>query len=114
MQKILWFFRRKIAKATPQLIAAGSAGGTQITIKFKKRSIKVADSIPIEMKLLRRRTKPSTAIQAMSSTNFIASAWNLKLICLGYKMSRTRLPLVVRKPVLVTRAVTGWSPTGLI
>jgi hypothetical protein len=53
-------------------------------------------------------------MQAMSSTNFIASAWNLKLICLGYKMSRTRLPLVVRKPVLVTRAVTGWSPTGLI
>jgi hypothetical protein len=55
-------------------MAAGNAGGTQITIKFKKRSIKVVDSIPIAMKLLKSRTKPSTAMQAISKTNFMASA----------------------------------------
>ena len=54
-----------------------------------------------------RQTNPRTAMQAISRTNFIASSWNLKLICLGYRISRTRLPLVVKKPVLVTRAVTG-------
>jgi len=114
MQKIRCFLRRKMANATPQLIAAGRAGGTQMTIKFRKRSIKVVDEIPREMNEFRRQINPSTAMQAIRSTNLIASAWNLKLICLGYKMSLTRLPLVVRKPVFVTRAVTGWSPTGLI
>jgi len=103
-----------MANATPQLIAAGRAGGTQMTIKFRKRSIKVADEIPCEMNEFKRQINPSTAMQAIRSTNLIASAWNLKLICLGYKMSLTRLPLVVRNPVFVTRAVTGWSPTGLI
>jgi hypothetical protein len=33
-----------IAKIIPQLIAAGNAGGTAITIRFKDLSIKVAAS----------------------------------------------------------------------
>ena len=50
---------------------------------------------------------PTSATIVIRATNFIASLWNLKLISFGYKISLIRLPLVVKNPVLVTRAVTG-------
>lgn len=107
IQKIFCFFSLKIAKATPQLIAAGKAGGTQMTIKFKNLSINVEDGIPNLINAGSKQTKPRIAMQAINNTNFMASSWNLNLICLGYRISRTRLPLVVKNPVLVTKAVTG-------
>lgn len=74
MQKILCFFSLNIAKATPQLIAAGKAGGTQMTIKFRNLSINVEDGIPNLMKAGSKQTKPRIAMQAISKTNFIASS----------------------------------------
>jgi hypothetical protein len=62
-----------IAKIIPQLIAAGNAGGTAITIRFKDLSIKVAGS---DLFLIREgiiAKKPTTAIKAMIKTNFIPS-----------------------------------------
>lgn len=51
IQKILCFLSLKIAKATPQLIAAGKAGGTQMTIRFRNLSMNVEDAIPNLKKL---------------------------------------------------------------
>jgi hypothetical protein len=74
MQKIRCCFKRKIANATPQLIAAGRAGGTQMTIRFKNRSMNVLASMPLRMKLPIRQINPMIAMQAIKRTNFIASA----------------------------------------
>jgi len=64
-------------------MAAGRAGGTQITIRFKNLSMKVVGSMPILMNELSKQMKPKTAMQAIKRTNFIASSWNLNLICFG-------------------------------
>lgn len=62
-----------MAKIIPQLIAAGNAGGTAITIKLRDLSIKVAGS---DLFLIRDgiiAKNPTTAIKAIINTNFIPS-----------------------------------------
>lgn len=63
-----------MAKTIPQLIAAGRAGGTAITIKFNDRSIKVFGSAPLIIKTGIIQKKPKTAIHAKIATNFIPSS----------------------------------------
>jgi hypothetical protein len=74
MQKILQFFSLWMAKTIPQLIAAGKAGGTAITIRFSDLSMKVLTSDLFIIKIGQIAQKPSTAIMAMIATNFIPSS----------------------------------------
>jgi hypothetical protein len=74
MQKILLFLRRCIAKTIPQLIAAGRAGGTAITIRLSDLSIKVRASSPLITKIGQIQINPRTAMLAIIATNFIPSS----------------------------------------
>lgn len=69
MQKILEFLSLKMANATPTPIAAGRAGGTQITIKLRNLSINVLEGVPILIKAGKTHMKPMIAMQSISSTN---------------------------------------------
>lgn len=57
----------------PQLIAAGRAGGTAITIRLSDLSIKVDTLAPYINKIGKIAMKPTTAMSAMIATNFIPS-----------------------------------------
>jgi len=74
IQNILLFLSRYIAKTIPQLIAAGRAGGTAITIKFNDRSMKVRGSDPLITNTGQMQIKPKTAIHARIATNFMPSS----------------------------------------
>jgi len=74
IQNILLCLSRYIAKTIPQLIAAGRAGGTAITIKFNDRSIKVRGSAPFMIKTGIMQKKPKTAMHAKIATNFMPSS----------------------------------------
>jgi len=54
--------------------------------------------------------KPQIAIIAKMPINLYESLSNLKSTGGGYSIVATRVPLVVRKPVLITLARTGCSP----
>jgi hypothetical protein len=74
MQNILQLFNLCIANTMPQLIAAGNAGGTAITIKLSDLSIKVLTSDLFIISIGQIAQKPSTAIMAIIATNFIPSS----------------------------------------
>jgi hypothetical protein len=74
MQNILQLFSRWMANTMPQLIAAGSAGGTAITIRLSDLSMKVLTSDLFIMSIGQIAQKPSTAIIAIIATNFIPSS----------------------------------------
>jgi len=63
-----------MAKTIPQLIAAGRAGGTAITIRFKDLSINVLTSSWFITKIGHIQQNPKTAILAIIATNFIPSS----------------------------------------
>ena len=46
MQKILLFFNREIANATPTDMVAGSAGGTVMVMRSRDLSISTSVSVP--------------------------------------------------------------------
>jgi hypothetical protein len=62
-----------MANTIPQLIAAGKAGGTAITIKLSDLSISVETEAPCINKIGKIAMKPTTAMSAIIATNFIPS-----------------------------------------
>ena len=97
------FFSLDKVIATPTVIAAGSAGGTQIVIK--SRDFKIINLMlwyfnwkGIDISI------PRTDKIAITPMNFNESEWNLNLEGLGYNIDFMRRPFVVSKEVQTTNA----------
>ena len=74
IQNIFWLLSLRIAKIIPHDMAAGSAGGTAITMRFKERSISVETDASYRSKMGKIAIKPTTAMRAIIATNFMPSS----------------------------------------
>ena len=74
IQKIFYDFNLLRAKTIPHDIAAGSAGGTAITIRLSDLSTNVEIDAYYFNSIGNIAIKPSTAIIAIIATNFIPSS----------------------------------------
>jgi len=62
-----------MAKTTPQVIAAGKAGGTVIVIRFSELSIKLAVDVPFLIMIGSVQQNPKIDSKAIIATNFMES-----------------------------------------
>lgn len=73
MQKILLFFNREMANATPTDMVAGSAGGTVMVIRSRDLSMSTAVSVPSATNWGRVAAKPIIPTKAMAPTKMSES-----------------------------------------
>lgn len=73
MQKILLFFNREIANATPTDMAAGSAGGTVMVMRSRDLSISTDVPVPRAINSGRVAAKPMIPTRAMAPTKMSES-----------------------------------------
>lgn len=109
IQKIFHFLSCLTARMTPEVIAAGRAGGIAIVIK-SMNLLKVLQASKYVKEALILHSIPIKATNPKAHANNNESQWNLNLDGLGNKMLLTRSPFVVSYPVFITTAKAFSAP----
>lgn len=94
MQKIFLFLSYRTAKITPEVIAAGRAGGIAIVIR-SMNLLKVDQASRYVIDALRFASIPIKATSPRAHAKSKESQWNLNLDGQGNRMLLTSNPLVV-------------------